>query len=86
MSVEEVNQTMQRWSGDSLRRVLEVQTRPLVSRDIVGNSHSAILSPQDTYVQGDRLVKVLAWYDNEWGFSSRLKDMIQLMARIPAAA
>lgn len=84
-SVDEVNEAMRRHSGDAMKGILQVEDRPVVSRDIVGNPHSAIFSSRDTFVQNGTLVKVLAWYDNEWGFSNRLKDMIQHMARVPVA-
>jgi len=75
----EVNAAMRRWAEDRMKGILYVQDAPIVSRDVVGSPFSAIVSPQDTAVLGDRLVKVLAWYDNEWGFSQRCVDMMARM-------
>jgi glyceraldehyde 3-phosphate dehydrogenase len=54
---------------------------PLVSQDVVGNPHSAIFDGPLTMVSGDRMVKVLAWYDNEWGFANRMIDALLLLGR-----
>lgn len=78
-SVDGVNDTVRRWSKERMRGVLEIADAPIVSRDIIGNPASSIFSPQDTFVMDGTLVKVLAWYDNEWGFSNRCVDMIKRM-------
>ncbi len=79
-TAEKVNATFERWSTDRMAGVLQVTEAPLVSSDILGNPHSAIMSARDTMVTGGgRLVKVLAWYDNEWGFSNRCVDMLKRM-------
>jgi glyceraldehyde 3-phosphate dehydrogenase len=54
---------------------------PIVSQDIVGNPYSAIFDAPLTMVSGDRMVKVFAWYDNEWGFSNRMVDALLLLGR-----
>lgn len=79
VTVEEVNDTLQRWSDGPMKGVMEVAKVPLVSSDIVGNPHRCIISPQDTRVMGGTLVKVLAWYDNEWAFCRGALDMIRKM-------
>ncbi|HKM79216.1 MAG TPA: type I glyceraldehyde-3-phosphate dehydrogenase, partial [Candidatus Bathyarchaeia archaeon] len=53
---------------------------PLVSSDVIGNPHSAVFDSLSTMVLDDKLVKVLAWYDNEWGYSNRLIDMVKTMS------
>lgn len=78
-SVDEVNHTVRRWSEGPMKGVLEIADAPIVSRDIIGNSASSLFSPQDTFVMDGTLVKVLAWYDNEWGFSNRCVDMMKRM-------
>ena len=78
-SADAVNDAMRRWSETRMRGVLRVEHAPIVSTDVIGTEDSAILSARDTYVSGDRLVKVLAWYDNEWAFSRRCTDMINRM-------
>ena len=55
---------------------------PLVSSDIIGNPHSSIFDSLSTRAEGDGYVKVLAWYDNEWGYSSRVVDLITRLAAL----
>ena len=57
-----------------------------MSSDIIGNDHSSIFDAGGTEVLGDRLVKVVAWYDNEWGYSSRVVDLIELLGSMPPPA
>lgn len=79
-TVEEVNSVF-RAAGDSerYRDILEVTDEPLVSSDIVGNPHSAIIDLGLTQVVGGDLVKVFAWYDNEWGYANRLVEEVVLV-------
>lgn len=79
-TVEEVNRVL-RAAGDSerYRDILEVTDEPLVSSDIVGNPHSAIIDLTLTQVVGGDLVKVFAWYDNEWGYANRLVEEVVLV-------
>lgn len=62
-----------------LRGILDFETAPLVSSDYIGNSHSSIVDAENTKVSGGHMVKVLSWYDNEWGFSCRMVDLTKLM-------
>jgi glyceraldehyde 3-phosphate dehydrogenase len=62
-----------------MRGVLEYCTEPIVSSDIVGNPASSIVDALSTAVMGSRMVKVMAWYDNEWGFSNRVVDALLRM-------
>jgi glyceraldehyde 3-phosphate dehydrogenase len=78
-SAEEVNDAFRRWSEGSLRGILRVSEEPIVSSDIVGDPCSAIIAPEDTRVMDGDMLKVLAWYDNEWAFSTRLLDVLKLM-------
>ncbi len=73
-SVEEVNDTYRAAAEGDLAGIIEYSTEPLVSQDIVGNPHSCVFDSQTTMVNGS-LVKVLGWYDNEWGFSNRMVDL-----------
>jgi glyceraldehyde 3-phosphate dehydrogenase len=59
-----------------LRGILQFMNRPLVSTDIIGNSHSSIFDAGFTRVTSEHYVKVLAWYDNEWGYSNRVCDLL----------
>jgi glyceraldehyde 3-phosphate dehydrogenase len=84
-TIEEVNAAMQRAANGSLKGVLEYSDEPLVSVDIVGNPHSSIFDSLSTNVIGGNLVKILSWYDNEWGYSCRLAEMVAHVARQPVA-
>jgi glyceraldehyde-3-phosphate dehydrogenase type I len=79
-SVAEVNQAMREAAAGNLRGILAVADEPLVSIDYAGNSNSSILDAPLTLMSGDRLVKVMAWYDNEWGYSCRVADLAELVA------
>jgi glyceraldehyde 3-phosphate dehydrogenase len=75
-TVEEVNKAYVKASKNPFYKgVLEVTNEPIVSTDIIGNPHSAIVDLGMTRVIDEDLVKVLAWYDNEWGYSHRLVEM-----------
>ncbi len=79
---EEINAAFKKASEKPpLKGYLEYTADPIVSIDIVGNPHSAIFDSGMTSVSGGNLVKVLAWYDNEWGYSNRMIDMMNLIAR-----
>ena len=76
-TVEEVNSAFKRASEGRMKGVLGYTEEPLVSKDIVGNSYSAIVDALSTRVMGGNMVKVLSWYDNEWGYSNRLVDLAE---------
>ena len=76
-----INAAMQAAANGPLKGILEYCDEPLVSVDFVGNRHSSILDAQNTRVLGGDFVKLLAWYDNEWGYSSRVVDLTLLMGR-----
>ena len=78
---ESVNAVFQAAARGPLRGILEYCQDPIVSSDVVGNPHSAVFDALSTHVLDGALVKVLAWYDNEWGFSNRVVDALLLMAR-----
>lgn len=77
---EEVNEAFRRAAETNLRGILEYTEDPIVSVDIVGNPHSAIVDGLATNVIDGNFVKVLAWYDNEWGFSNRMVDLIEYIS------
>ena len=80
-SAEEVNYILRKNSGkEELRGILGVEDAPLVSSDYKGNSYSAIVDALSTMVQGN-LVKVLAWYDNEYGYACRLAEMTEYIGK-----
>lgn len=74
---EEVNQLFR---DNNLNGVIDIVDEPLVSDDFNTDSHSAIIDAQSTIVMGDKKVKVLAWYDNEWAYSTRVVDVLQQIA------
>ncbi len=79
--VETINAAMQAAANGPLEGILEYCDEPLVSVDFVGNRHSSILDAQNTRIMGGNFAKLLAWYDNEWGYSSRVVDLALLMGR-----
>ena len=80
-TAEAINDAMRKAAAGPLKGVLQVCDEPLVSIDFRGNPHSSILDSATTKVMGGRFVKILAWYDNEWGYASRVVDLALLMAR-----
>ncbi|PIE51215.1 type I glyceraldehyde-3-phosphate dehydrogenase [Candidatus Fermentibacteria bacterium] len=81
-TAEEVNAAMKKAAETQLVNVLQYTDEPLVSTDIVGNSHSSIFDSSITKMIGPRMLKVLSWYDNEFGYSSRMVDMLIKMAKM----
>jgi len=76
-SVEEVNAAFAEAAAGPLKGILQYTTDPIVSSDIVGNPHSSIVDGLLTAVMQGNLVKVVSWYDNEWGYSNRCVDVLQ---------
>jgi glyceraldehyde 3-phosphate dehydrogenase len=74
-SVEEINAAFKKASESNLKNILEYNDLPLVSRDFLANPHSSIFDASFTNVVDGNLVKVLSWYDNEWGYSCRVIDL-----------
>ncbi len=86
-SVNEINEAFRAAEAGPMQAILGVSDEPLVSSDFRGDSRSAIVDSAMTMVSDGTLVKVIAWYDNEWGFSCRVADLIGLVAaRLPVAA
>jgi glyceraldehyde 3-phosphate dehydrogenase (phosphorylating) len=77
---DEVNKALKDAASGSLKGVLAYEERPLVSSDFIGDPHSSIVDAAQTQVVGDDLVEVQSWYDNEWGFSNRLLDLVRVIA------
>jgi glyceraldehyde 3-phosphate dehydrogenase len=80
-TVDTVNRVFRTAASGPLRGILDVTDEELVSVDLNGNPHSAIVDLPSTAMIEHTLVKVLAWYDNEWGYSCRVRDLIAHMAR-----
>jgi glyceraldehyde 3-phosphate dehydrogenase len=81
VTVEEINAALCAAANGPLKGVMDFCEEPLVSVDFLKNSHSAIVDALSTMVVGPNTVKVLAWYDNEWGYACRVIDFAELMAR-----
>jgi glyceraldehyde 3-phosphate dehydrogenase len=77
-----VNAAVREAAAGALKSIVEYSEAPLVSTDIVGNSHSSIFDSLSTQASGDGYVKVVAWYDNEWGYSNRVVDLIGRLVAI----
>jgi glyceraldehyde 3-phosphate dehydrogenase len=80
VTVEQVNQAMKAASEGSLRKIMEYCEEELVSTDYSGNPASCIVDAPATMVLAENMVKILAWYDNEWGYSDRLADLAAFVA------
>ncbi len=78
---EELNSALKDASQNELKGVLQYTEEPLVSKDFNGNPHSSIVDGLSTNVIGGNMAKVLSWYDNEWGFSNRVLDLINLISK-----
>ncbi len=78
-TADEVNAEMREAAGGTLEGILAVSEEQLVSMDFLHDSHSSILDAPSTMVLGDHTVKVLSWYDNEWGYSCRVVDLVDLI-------
>jgi glyceraldehyde 3-phosphate dehydrogenase len=81
VTAEEVNKKLKEASEGALKGILGYTEEPLVSSDFMRDPRSSIVDAGMTRVIGGNMVKVLAWYDNEWGFSSRVVDLIRLLAK-----
>ncbi|MGQ9722253.1 MAG: type I glyceraldehyde-3-phosphate dehydrogenase [Candidatus Jordarchaeum sp.] len=80
-SKEEVNEAFITASKEEMKGILDCVDEPLVSVDFIGNPYSSIVDLGTTYVVGENLVKVLSWYDNEWGYSKRLIDLANFILK-----
>ncbi|WBW96684.1 type I glyceraldehyde-3-phosphate dehydrogenase [Oceanirhabdus sp. W0125-5] len=78
---EEVNEAIEKACNTKLNGVLGIEKKPLVSVDYKGDNRSSIVDAPSTMVIGDNMVKIAAWYDNEWGYSARVVDMVNYVAK-----
>ncbi len=76
---EEINEAMKKAAEGPMKGILEYCTDPIVSIDIVGNSHSSIFDSKLTQVMGGNMVKVISWYDNEFGYSQRVAQLVSML-------
>ena len=80
VTIEELNEAYRKASEGRMKGILEYNEEPLVSSDYKGNPHSCIIDGLSTMVMEKRMVKVMGWYDNEWGYSCRTADLAAMMA------
>ena len=78
---EEVNATIKAASENGMKGIIKYCDLPLVSTDHAGTDESTIVDSDLTLVMGDNMVKVIAWYDNEWGYSQRVVDLAEIVAK-----
>ena len=78
---KEINEAVKKAAGSTLKGIVEYSEEPLVSIDMNGNPHSAIFDSALTMMLEKRMVKVIAWYDNEWGYSCRINDLIRYIGK-----
>jgi glyceraldehyde 3-phosphate dehydrogenase (phosphorylating) len=82
VTIEEINAAMKKAAEGEMKGILEYTDDPIVSVDIIGNSHSCIFDSLATMTMNKTMIKVVGWYDNEWGYSNRVVDLIdQLVAK-----
>ena len=82
VTVEQVNEAVRKAAEGPMKGIVEYNTDPIVSTDIIGNPHSSIFDAAATQVMGGNLVKVMSWYDNEWGYSNRVVDLAERLADV----
>jgi glyceraldehyde 3-phosphate dehydrogenase len=80
-TVEDINNAMKKAASGKMKGILQYTEDPIVSADVIHNPYSSIFDALSTMVMGKNFVKVFAWYDNEWGFSCRMIEMLELMAK-----
>jgi glyceraldehyde 3-phosphate dehydrogenase len=79
VTAEKVNAALKEASMGYLKGILQCETNPLVSSDFIGSAYSSIVDVENTMTMGPHLAKVFSWYDNEFGFSSRMVDLALYM-------
>ena len=79
-SVEEINAAMKAAADGPMKGILQYCTDPIVSNDIIGNPHSSVFDALSTMKLGNGLLKILSWYDNEWGYSNRVAELAVKLA------
>ncbi len=82
VTVDEVNRVVREAAEGPLENIIQYTEDPIVSTDIIGNPHSSIFDASGTQVLGGNLVKVMSWYDNEWGYSNRVVDLIERLGEV----
>ncbi len=79
-SINEIMRTAA--ASDPWKNILSYEDDPIVSSDIIGNPHSSIFDALSTKSENDGFIRILSWYDNEWGYSNRVVDLIEIMTAL----
>ena len=79
-TVAEVNAALKQAAEGPMKGILQYSEEPLVSTDVIGNPHSSVVDGLSTMMVAGNMVKVVSWYDNEWGYSNRVCDLIERMS------
>jgi glyceraldehyde 3-phosphate dehydrogenase len=79
---DEINAAIKAAAEGPMKGILQYTTDPLVSSDIIGNPHSSIFTGEWTQVIEGNMVKILSWYDNEWGYSNRVVELARKLAQL----
>jgi glyceraldehyde 3-phosphate dehydrogenase len=80
-TVDTINNAMKKAASGPMKGILQYTEDPIVSTDVIHNPYSSIFDALSTMVMGKNLAKVFSWYDNEWGFSCRMVEMLEMMAK-----
>jgi glyceraldehyde 3-phosphate dehydrogenase len=80
-TVEEVNAAMKKAADGPMKGILQYTEDPIVSHDVIGNQHSSIFDAALTMKMGEKMIKVLSWYDNEMGYSTRVVDLAKKLVK-----
>jgi glyceraldehyde 3-phosphate dehydrogenase len=81
-SKDDVNGAVRASAEGPMKKIVEYSEAPLVSSDIIGNPHSSIFDALSTSSQGDGYIRIVSWYDNEWGYSNRVVDLIERLGEM----
>jgi glyceraldehyde 3-phosphate dehydrogenase len=81
-TAEQINATIKKYAEGSLKGILQYCEDPIVSHDVVGNTHSSIVDAELTFVTEKRFARIVAWYDNEFGYSNRLAEIAVKVGQI----
>jgi glyceraldehyde 3-phosphate dehydrogenase len=79
---QEINEIVRSAAGSRMRRIIEYTEEPIVSSDVIGNSHSAVFDGLSTQVIGGNLLKTITWYDNGWGYATRVVELVERLAEL----
>jgi glyceraldehyde 3-phosphate dehydrogenase len=86
VTAEEVNEIVKSAAATTFAGIVEYTDQPVVSSDVVGNSHSAVFDGLSTFVLGGNMLKTITWYDNGWGYATRVTELISRLAALEATA